>query len=260
MGISVLFAAGHRGVRNALERYWPNLLHVQNYFGTNPLGQTWSLAVEEHFYLGLPVLLFVLTKLGKRGIHALPWICLLVMIACTAARVALNLNRPYDMWTHYFPTQLRIDGLACGVLLAYAYHFHPDNLRKIGRHRWFLLVMGLLLISPAARLDLFDSPYIWTVGFTRLYLGYGCILTAAMYTPVGRGGGLAGWFFATPLARLVAAIGLFSYSIYLWQMVLVVHPMEWLEAHGTLPNHRRGHHLDSDYEHSNRRGLPLPAW
>ena len=37
----------------------PNLLHLQNYLGTRR-GHTWSLAVEEHFYLELPVLLCIL--------------------------------------------------------------------------------------------------------------------------------------------------------------------------------------------------------
>ena len=40
--------------------YWPNLLFLQNYIGTNPAGHTWTLAVEEHFYLLLPWLLVAL--------------------------------------------------------------------------------------------------------------------------------------------------------------------------------------------------------
>ncbi len=34
--------------------YWPNFLFLQNYVGNNPTGHTWTLAVEEHFYLMLP--------------------------------------------------------------------------------------------------------------------------------------------------------------------------------------------------------------
>ena len=40
----------------------PNLLHLQNYLIT-PITHTWSLSVEEHFYLALP---FVLLYIGKR--------------------------------------------------------------------------------------------------------------------------------------------------------------------------------------------------
>jgi len=46
-------------------KYWPNLLFLHNYVGTNPAGHTWTLAVEEHFYLLLPFLLAGLVWLGR---------------------------------------------------------------------------------------------------------------------------------------------------------------------------------------------------
>ena len=48
---------------------WPNLLHLQNYLGTR-LTITWSLAVEEHFYVLLPPVLVLLASRGggtRRG-------------------------------------------------------------------------------------------------------------------------------------------------------------------------------------------------
>ena len=52
--VAVLMA--RRSVPGLAASLLPNLLNVQNYFGT-PLQHTWSLAVEEHFYLALPLLL-----------------------------------------------------------------------------------------------------------------------------------------------------------------------------------------------------------
>jgi peptidoglycan/LPS O-acetylase OafA/YrhL len=49
-------------------RYWPNLLFLQNYVGSNPAGHTWSLAVEEHFYLTLPFALAALAAIGRVGV------------------------------------------------------------------------------------------------------------------------------------------------------------------------------------------------
>src|SRR5215212_8965764 len=42
---------------------WPNVFHVQNYFHT-PRLHTWSLAVEEHFYLTAALVFFLV--LGRR--------------------------------------------------------------------------------------------------------------------------------------------------------------------------------------------------
>jgi len=42
----------------------PNVFHVQNYFDTLR-AHTWSLAVEEHFYLLLPLVLLALTRLRR---------------------------------------------------------------------------------------------------------------------------------------------------------------------------------------------------
>jgi peptidoglycan/LPS O-acetylase OafA/YrhL len=43
----------------------PNLIHLQNYFGS-PRVQTWSLAVEEHFYVLLPLALLAYLYEGSR--------------------------------------------------------------------------------------------------------------------------------------------------------------------------------------------------
>lgn len=53
----------HRGDPGVWVQLWPNLFHVQNYFGT-PRIHTWSLAVEEHFYLAAALLFWWL--LGRK--------------------------------------------------------------------------------------------------------------------------------------------------------------------------------------------------
>lgn len=213
--------------------YFFNLVHLQNYFGTVLLAHTWSLAVEEHFYLALPLLLVVLIRLSphRRGLRALPWIAVAIMVLCTAARIAFIRQGPFDVWKHLFPTHLRIDGLAFGVLLAYLYHFHHDFFARIARHRRILLAGGLALVCPMIWNSLEDQTWwVCTIGYTMLYIGYGLILTAFVETPVGRSGGMLGRFFANPVARFTAYVGAYSYSIYIWHLSLARHQAAVLGA------------------------------
>jgi len=224
-----IFDGVQTGWGTSFHWYLPNLLHVQNYFGVGPLGVTWSLAVEEHFYLLLPLLLYLLTARGTRpgAIRALPWIAGGVIVGCNALRL-YNLRYPYTDHRDYFPTHIRIDGLAMGVLLAYFYHFRPEFLARIGVRRWTLIVAALVLLSTMAKVDRMTSRFAWTIGYTLLYVGYACILTAFIHTPCGSAGGALGRFFSSRAARVLAGIGLYSYSIYLWHLTMVAHPFRHL--------------------------------
>ena len=229
---SIVHKAMEYDWRTSLALYWPNLFHVQNYFGGDLLSHTWSLAVEEHFYLALPLLLVLLGSFGERAsrINLLPIIAFFVMAFCLVLRVVVNWDRPFTSYTHTYPTHLRIDGMAFGVVLAYLYHFHEGFLKRIGEYRWLLIGMGIALVSPIAWFGL-EERFTWTIGYTMLYLGYGLILLAFVYTPVDAKGGALSRFFSTPLARATAKIGLFSYSIYVWHLSFGHHAAQAFMGH-----------------------------
>ena len=101
--------------RHPLDTFlWQNLTHLQNYFGTS-ISQTWSLAVEEHFYLFLPAVLLLFARWKMRAgsiISVLGGICVVVLIA-RCLEVAGG-----DLQAAFFYTQYRIDSLLYGVILA----------------------------------------------------------------------------------------------------------------------------------------------
>ena len=208
---------------SAFKAILPNLLHVQNYFGS-PRGITWSLAVQEHFYLALPLFLVLALKWRRqrRAIVAIPVAAAVVVVVCTTLRVLINWKRPYNMWTHATPTHLRLDGLFVGVLVAYLYHFHPQPLARVARFRAALLLAGAAMIAPAFFINEGSIPFTWTFGYTLLYLGFACILVVLIYTPPDA---------AAPhrsFMRLwagLAKIGVFTYSIYLWHYDLGALPV-----------------------------------
>ena len=214
------------GFGGALRAIAPNLLHLQNYLGS-PRGITWSLAVEEHFYLVLPLFLLLVTAGWRRidSIPAVPIMAVLLVVACTAVRVGFHWHPgPFEMYRDLTPTHLRIDGLFFGVALAYFYHFKPAHLARVARHRAALLIAGAALVLPLSLWELGTYPFAWTIGYTMLYIGYACILVALVHTPLGSGA--LGRLMASWPAAVLAWVGTFSYSIYLWQFDLGYNPVE----------------------------------
>ena len=206
----------HKTLADSVGVLWPNLLHVQNYFGT-PRWHTWSLAVEEHFYLFLPLVLWLLTERPKNRLSMLPAIASGVFILCALLRFEAFTHPP----AHYNPytaTHLRMDSLFFGVLLAYFYHLTPGRLKFVTRSRLKLFGAGaaLLLAFPALVIVAQSSLVVGSIGPVMLFSGYGCILLAVVYTPVGEGWLGRRWEGIS--ARTVAFIGYFSYPIYLWHI------------------------------------------
>jgi len=186
-------------------------LFVQNY-GPHLWGHTWSLAVEQHFYLLCAASVWFLAwwSRGQRDpFRPLLWMSVALAGLCLAGRLATGLTLPYADRTHLFPTHLRIDGLMFGVCLSYLHHF-----RRAGLASWvqgrepFLLTVGMLLLTPAFLLPLETTFLVHTVGLTLLYVGSGLVVVPLVLRGVGG---------SAPL-RVMAWIGSRSYSIYLWHL------------------------------------------
>jgi len=179
-------ALGTDGLGDVGRLVWPYFVHVQNYYA--PLrvliAHTWSLSVEEHFYLVLPVaLLFCIgyaVKRGQHGLAAIPWIYLTIAFVCLAWRTAnYCLIKDFTLFSYYFPTHLRIDSLMVGVFLAYLVRFRPGVLAPLKRHRWAIFVFSAACYLPAVLTERDSSAYLRTGGLTVLALGsVGLVLLA----------------------------------------------------------------------------------
>ena len=204
------------------DEVWRRLLHdvvfVQSYaLGT--WGHFWSLSVEEHFYILLPVTLFFLMRAGQRAsaaadpFRSIPGIFAAAAVALLVARLLTARYVPYSYQTHLMATHLRLDSLLFGVVLSYWHHFHRERYsRAAQRYQGLILCAAAALLTPAFLVSQYD-PWMYTYGFTSLYLGYGCLLVGFLHVPVDG--------FKRPLQlvlRATAYIGTFSYSIYLWHL------------------------------------------
>ncbi|WP_031308556.1 acyltransferase family protein [Sphingobium sp. C100] len=166
-----------------------------------PLLHTWSLAVEEQYYIGFPVLLMLLARYAPR------WrAVVLTLIAAGSLALAIILQRDTSGFTFYLlPTrawELFAGGLlALGVLPAI-------NRRWIGE---LVAWGGLLAIALAVTFYNRDTIF---PGLTALppVLGAAALIHASPGTSVGR-------LLSLPI---LVGIGLLSYSLYLWHWPLIV--------------------------------------
>lgn len=172
-----------------------------DYFGVGdqqPLIHTWSLAVEEQFYLLLPPLLAVCSRYLPGRVRT---VVLVVALLSFAANLATCLSAP--MAAFYSPVT-RTWELMLGVLLATGV--------SLPVRRWVREVAalaGLLLIVAAVLLVSKRTPF---PGFAALAptLGAALIIAAGEQGPTWVGRGLC--------LRPLVIIGLMSYSLYLWHV------------------------------------------
>jgi peptidoglycan/LPS O-acetylase OafA/YrhL len=199
---------------------WQNALHVQNYAGTS-LTHLWSLAVEEHFYLGL-ALLFPLFARRRGSPRLLAAILVGILVAALALRIwgaAHGLSDVRLQWRTHF----RVDSIAAGVLLALVSVHWPQRFEQLRRCRWLLLgvlVGGTVHLVTVGKSGVVGS----TIGFTVAYLTAAALLLlvyGAAWVPRAR------WLTA-PMAML----GRYSYGIYIWHIFAAAVALDALPSGG----------------------------
>jgi peptidoglycan/LPS O-acetylase OafA/YrhL len=224
LGVATVFH-----VRPLRSFFWQNLFNVQNYVSTS-LSHTWSLAVEEHFYLALAAVMALYTarRGTRRGLGPKPLLigCLVGAVLVEGLRAALLLHGR----SVYFYTHTRMDALLLGVALAALRTSWPERFHALQRQR---VLLGCVLAVGLWRLWADSSSLAAPEGLTAPFLlSFVDYASAALLLLLYRPGGIHGGLY-----RLVARLGVFSYGIYLWH-VSVERPVDWLLArtpHGFVP-------------------------
>jgi peptidoglycan/LPS O-acetylase OafA/YrhL len=121
--------------------WWAYPLFLQNFLipiptdGTGPLGVTWSLAIEEQFYLVWPWVV-------RYSSHAqLRRIAISVMCLSPALRFYLSFH-DVNLYTNVF---CRLDGLMAGALLALAVRSDSFLPAEFVRRAWIVLLIAIPL-------------------------------------------------------------------------------------------------------------------
>jgi peptidoglycan/LPS O-acetylase OafA/YrhL len=201
--------------------WWKFIISVQNIglHGGTAFSHAWSLAIEDQFYLLLPLALLFISRWPRAGL-IVPFV---VFIGGLALRTFLARQNPGDggvsfrgfqFWI-YYPTWTRLDPLVFGVILAAIAKFRPS---------WWKRLTNC-------------APWLWLPAFAAivygLYLAEGEILTVAacvwQFPLIGFG--MAALLICVVSPRLpfgrvevpgAAFIASIAYSIYLSHK-LVIH-------------------------------------
>jgi peptidoglycan/LPS O-acetylase OafA/YrhL len=168
------------------------------YFGQRaeqfPLLHTWSLSVEEQFYFAYPLLLMLLHRHWQRYLTPLLALLALLTLGCSqwqAGEVGSYFLLPY-----------RAHELLIGALVARALERHQPSPRLAG----FATLAGLLLLVGSMLLLHRALP------FPGLYSLPPCLGAALLLYGGARTNPVSAALGSAPLV----AIGLMSYSLYLW--------------------------------------------
>lgn len=163
---------------------WKYVFFLMN-FGekANAFSHAWSLCVEEHFYLVVPLLVAV--YVGRKIPLPKPWqVFWGVMIGSIALRYVIFASGAPFYPDLYRPTYVHLDGLTVGVGLALLRHYRRDIWERFTTFPKTLLVTGCLLAGAGMWMlksgDVLFAAAPAMFSYTLVSFGFGLLLLAAM--------------------------------------------------------------------------------
>ena len=178
--------------------------------GANTLAITWSLAIEEQFYLTLPLIVRFFS--GRRLLACvLAGICLAPL-----ARMAIRLVWPHNWAAGFVLMPCRADALLLGVLAAILIRDEAWRTRIQQNNLFFAISMPILLLGIAFlgwKAPNLESPLMQIVGYSWLALFYVSVLVFALT----RRTSLVSQFLRI---KWLGQLGGIAYSTYLLHQVI----------------------------------------
>ena len=184
---------------------WHYAVFAQNYLDPIPMwAVSWSLCVEEHFYLALPLVLGVALRV-RWGV---PLVLGAAVLLSLGARLLTVPDGAASWGVGYTATHLRLEGLALGVAAAAVRVRRPDVWPALRRGATWLALPALAMVAsvPWMTADVVNQ---WA--FLAVDVAFVVLLIAVVDRR------------ALPLAasRVVRAVAFTSYSVYMTHTVVL---------------------------------------
>ena len=194
-----------------------SLFYVNNYyqgiFGdpNTGLSHTWSLGIEEQFYVLWP-LMFLLLKRDRARVRFLSAAILAVWLYREWLVIGLNWNQGYI----YEAFDTRADHLLIGCLLAVVLRngMLARLWQRVCSGPWLTWVTIGLLVLSATLANIATMRYRDTIGFVIDPVLVAVLIAQSLATGVSGFGAFVNW-------RWMRYLGTISYSVYLYQQIVV---------------------------------------
>lgn len=175
-----------------------------NYSTLGGLGHTWSLAIEEHFYLIYPISLLFLLGKGRSTRTAVAVLSVLVVLIAIH-RIYLWGPAPEEIARVYYGFDTRADGLLAGSLLGLI-----TATRRLPKVSPYLALIGAAILALALIFADWDSR-LYAYGLPLINMSAAIVLAYVIMTG-------AEWL----ANRALVWVGIISYGLYLWHNLIFI--------------------------------------
>ncbi len=208
------FALGMNYFFSRHQELTPSLAHyttfTQVFFKMNFFIESWTLCVEEHFYLVLPVILLLLHRKDKTT--RIFWALMVLLLSAYAYR------QKYGYSLNTFGV---LDSLIIGVIIAYWKKFSPWAMERLYRFPNMILLAGLIVVyTPFLSSRLRNGLFFQHFFQGAQGIGFGLVLISSMNPKV-----VIGFYLRSSFCRFIAKI---SYSLYLCHMLVIFMAQKWI--------------------------------
>ena len=199
-----------------LQNFW---MAARNTLGGPSSGGTWSLAIEEQFYLTLPLVIW-LVDIRKR-----PWIIVAGIVAAPVLRLlCYSLTSPRDV-AAFALMPCRADALLFGVLGAILWRDERWRDRVQANPRLLQLALAILVAGAGVltiRVGAWKGVFLPTVGLTWMAALYLCFLLCAITQQGSLLSACLRW-------KWLVGLGTIAYGVYLvhWYVRALLYQVIW---------------------------------